>query len=243
MLRAVIVDDEESGRTTMSELLKRFCPDVEIVGTADNPFNGIDTIKEVKPDVVFLDVEMPGGTGFTVLEAFGTLDFHVIFVTAYQQYAMKAIKFSALDYLLKPVDVQELQKAIQKIQSQPKPSPQSIISHSASKPHSDSIAVPVEDGLVFLNPVDILRCESDSNYTKCFLANGQKLLVSRTLKEFEELLSTHDFIRVHNSHLINIRFVSKYVRGKGGYAVMKDGSEIEVSPRKKEEFLECFGRL
>ncbi|MBL7974102.1 MAG: response regulator transcription factor [Candidatus Kapabacteria bacterium] len=237
-MNAVIIDDEESGRETLQHLLARFCADVTVVATADSPDNGIAAIKQHNPDLVFLDVEMPGGTGFTVLEAFPQLSFHVIFVTAYQHYAMKAIKFSALDYLLKPVDVQELQKAVGKA-TQHKQQQVTVV----SKPHADSIAVPVEDGLIFLNPADILRCESDSNYTQCFLLSGQKLLVSRTLKEFDELLSPHDFMRVHNSHLVNLRCVNRYVRGKGGYAVMKDGSEIEVSPRKRDEFLECFARL
>lgn len=238
-MKAIIIDDEESGRETLRQLLERFCPEVQIIATADSPTNGIAAIQEHTPDLVFLDVEMPGGTGFTVLEAFPTLHFHVVFVTAYQHYAMKAIKFSALDYLLKPVDVQELQKAVNKAAQVQSPQNLTMI----SKPHADSVAVPVEDGLVFLQPADILRCESDSNYTRCFLIGGQKMLVSRTLKEFEELLSPHDFLRVHNSHLINLRCVTRYVRGKGGYAVMRDGSEIEVSPRKRDEFLECFARL
>lgn len=241
-MNAIIVDDELSGRETLEQLLKRFCPEVTVIAMAESAEDGVKAIQQHNPDIVFLDVEMPNGTGFTLLEQFPKLTFHVIFVTAYQHYALKAIKFSALDYLLKPVDVQDLQKAVAKAK-EARESNESIAVSAASKPHADSIAVPVEDGLIFLRPADIIRCESESNYTRCFLNSGQKLLVSRTLKEFEELLSPHDFMRVHNSHLLNLRAVAKYVRGKGGFAVLHDGTEIEVSPRKRDEFLECFERL
>lgn len=245
-MNAIIIDDEESGREALALLVKRFCKDVTVVATADSPEGGIAAIREHSPDIVFLDVEMPGGTGFTVLEAFPRLAFHVIFVTAYQHYALKAIKFAALDYLLKPVDVQDLinavAKAVELKATDAKPTTVSAQQQATAK-HTDSIAVPVEDGLVFINPADILRCESDSNYTTCFLNSGQKMLVSRTLKEFEELLAPLDFARIHNSHLINLRGVVRYVRGKGGYVVMRDGSEVEVSPRKRDTFLEHFSRV
>ena len=240
MIRSVIIDDEAESRTAISNILNNYCDDVEIAGEANDVASGVEIIREKKPDVVYLDIQMPDGTGFDLLERIGNIDFHVVFVTAYDQYAIKAIKFSAIDYILKPIDPQQLIDSVEKLrnispQKNQLPDRLNNLLQNRSKPAR--LALPTLTGYRFIKVDDIIRCQAESNYTKFFLQSGEQILVTRTLKEFEVLLRDDRFIRVHQSHLINVDFVEQYIKGDGGTAVMSDGAEVEISRRRKDLFL------
>ena len=240
MIRAVIIDDEQEGRNTLNNMLNSFCSNVSISGLAHNVESGISLIENEQPELVFLDIHMPDGTGFDLLERLKQVTFKVIFVTAYDQYALKAIKFSAIDYLLKPVEPQQLIDAVNKLGEQS--SDFDLISKQIStlfrnKNGFERITLPTFEGLRFIVLKDIIRCEADNNYTNFFLSSGEKVLVTRTLKEYDDTLSGLDFIRVHQSHLVNSKYIDRYIKGDGGSVIMTDGSQVEVSRRRKEEFL------
>ena len=240
MIRAVIIDDEVESRNTIFNILKNYCDNVAVVGQAENVTEGIRLINKERPDVVFLDIQMPDGSGFDLLEKMANIDFQVIFITAHDQFALKAIKFSALDYILKPVDPQQLIDAVNKIKEPGTDT--DALTHKIqtllrNKNGFNRITLPTFEGYRFINIKDIVRCEADSNYTYFYLNSGEKILVTRTLKEYENILSELDFIRVHQSHLVNIKFVDRYIKGDGGTIVMVDGSEVDVSRRRKDEFL------
>ncbi|MCD4745959.1 MAG: LytTR family DNA-binding domain-containing protein [Bacteroidales bacterium] len=249
MIRSIIVEDEKKSRETLVGLLNIYCKNVEVVAQADGVMTGIQKIKKHKPEVIFLDIQMPDGSGFKLLEKIETVDFEIIFTTAFDQYAIKAIKYSALDYLLKPIVPDDLINSIKKVEEKkisgqinenikvllenikkPKEEPHKIILSTAEKIH-----------IVKVN--DIIRCESDNYYTRFYFKDGTKLLISKTLKENEELLSDHSFIRPHKSHLINIRYIKSFVKNDGGYIVMTDGSNIPVSRRKKEKIIDIINNL
>lgn len=243
MTKAIIIDDELHCRKTLSMLLKEYCPEVQIVEQCDNGEDGAEAIKKLKPDLVFLDIEMPRMNGFEMLEQFSEISFAVIFTTGYDQYAIKAFKFSALDYLLKPIDHEELKKAVQKVghQSQ-QPLAQQLeillqkLNHQPTA--INKIALPTMEGLQMV-PVDsIISCASDRNYTAVLLKSKQKIIVSKILKEIEEMLEDYAFLRVHHSYIVNLNEISKYVKGEGGYLVMSDGSSVDVSRSRKEILLQ-----
>lgn len=243
MIRAVIVDDEQHCIDHLTRLLKVHVDEIELAGHYLNVNDGLKAISTLQPDLVFLDVQIHDETGFDLLGRIKEKNFEVIFTTAFDRFAVQAFKFSALDYLLKPVDPEDLSAALKKI----KPSVNHagfneqinnlLFNIQSSNRQLQRICVPVLNGMVFLNVNEIIRLKSDSNYTQFFLKDGQKILVSKTLKDFDELLSGTDFFRVHQSHLINLAYIKQYTKGKGGYVTMTDGAEIEVSVRKKEEFL------
>jgi two-component system LytT family response regulator len=242
MIKAIIVDDEPYCCETLATLLERYCPQVTVAAICYSGKEALTAIKEQQPQILFLDIEMPQMNGFELLERLPEIGFELIFTTSYDQYAIKAFHFSALDYLLKPIDREELQKAVQKVmQRLQKPLPQQleILLQKINHPTSaiQKIALPTMEGLQMIATDSIIRCESDSNYTIFFLKSKQKLVVSRTLKEVEEMLEEHAFLRVHNSYLVNLNEVSKYVRGEGGYLVMSDDSSVDVSRSKKEMLL------
>ena len=243
MIKAIIVDDEMHCRKTLSILLKEYCPDVQVVEQCDNGESGIEAIKKLKPDLVFLDIEMPRMNGFEMLEQFSEITFAVIFTTGYDQYAIKAFRFSALDYLLKPIDYEELKKAVEKVsKSVPSPLPQQLEILLQTLHHKPSainkIALPAMEGLQMI-PVDsIISCASDRNYTVIILKGKQKIIVSRILKDIEELLEDYSFLRIHHSYIVNLNEISKYVKGEGGYVVMSDGSSVDVSRSRKEILLQ-----
>ncbi len=241
MLKAIIVDDEPYCCETITTLLED-SPDVEVVAVCYNAANALTAIQKYSPDLVFLDVEMPKMNGFEMLEHLPAVNFDLIFTTSYDKYALKAIRFSAIDYLLKPVDQEELLNAVQKvIRHSQKPIAQQleILMQKIHQPHTpiSKIAMPTMEGLQMI-PVDsIISCESDSNYTILLLKNNKKIVVSRTLKEIDELLEEHSFVRVHRCYLANLNEVEKYVKGEGGYLVMSDGTTIDVARNKKEVLL------
>ena len=241
MLKAVIVDDEPYCCEALATLLED-CADIEVMAICHSAADALAAIKKYSPVLVFLDVEMPKMNGFEMLEQLSSVNFEIIFTTSYDQYALKAIRFSAIDYLLKPVDSEELQKAIQKVvhRSQ-KPIAQQleILMQKIHQPSTpiNKIAMPTMEGLQMI-PVDsIISCESDSNYTILFLKNNKKIIASRTLKDIEELLEEHSFARVHRCYLANLNEVEKYIKGDGGYLVMSDGKTIDVARNKKEVLL------
>src|SRR5688572_29677231 len=238
MIKAIIVDDEPYCCEALTTLLEE-CPDVEVLAVCHNAENALATIRKHSPDLVFLDVEMPKMNGFEMLGQLPSVNFEIIFTTSYDQYALKAIRFSAIDYLLKPVDREELLNAVQKvINRSQKPMSQQleILLQKINQPSTpiNKIAMPTMEGLQMI-PVDsIISCESDSNYTILLLKSNKKIVVSRTLKEIEELLEEHSFVRVHRCYLANLNEVEKYVKGEGGYLVMSDGTTIDVARNKKE---------
>jgi two-component system, LytTR family, response regulator len=243
MIRTVIIDDEEQSIESLRLLLKTCCPGVDVAGTASSAAEGYELIKAVKPALVFLDIEMPRESGFQMLERFHLVDFDIIFTTAHGHYAIKAIKFSALDYLLKPLDAGELEEAIRKFEKkQHAPGNMSSQVHALLSNIRDDVkdkrlAVSNADGITIVHIKEIIRCKADVNYTSLHLASGERLTVARTLKEYEDMLAPYGFFRVHNSSLINLSHVKKYVKGDGGYVIMSDNSNVEVSGRRKSEFL------
>ena len=245
MIRAIIIDDEQDSRSTIFNILQNYCTNITVTGQAGDVKEGLKLIREENPDVVFLDIQMPDGTGFDLLEQLSEIQFQVIFITAYDQYALKAIKFSALDYILKPVDPHQLVEAVGKIRTERVDYDEmnkKINILLRNRNSFERITLPTFEGYKFVNIKDIVRCEADSNYTDFFLNSGEKVLVTRTLKEYEDNLSGMDFIRVHQSHMVNLKYIDRYIKGDGGTIVMMDGSEVEVSRRRKEEFLRRMGQ-
>ncbi len=249
MIRCVLIDDEKNALEMMEWLLKTYCPQVEIVGMCDSSEQGVETIHKVKPDVIFLDIEMPNMNGFDMLEKFERLFFDVVFCTAYDQFAIKAFKYSALDYLLKPVDPEDLKATVKRIEEKKSfPSReqfdllfQTIKQGSRATPQR--IALTTGDGLIFVPTADIIYCEAESNYTNVVLSGGKKILVSKVLKEIDEALSGPDFYRIHSSFLININRIKKFVRGDGGYIIMDNDATVSVSRSKRQEFMELFEKF
>ena len=243
MIRTLIIDDEESAINVVKLLLQKYVPEVDEIYTAVGATEGIMAINQCKPQLVFLDIEMPLLNGFQLLEQFPGHSFDIIFMTAYDQYAIKAIRFSALDYLLKPIDREELKKAVQKVsQRQQPPLPQQleILLQKLNQPVQSGlrIAIPTMEGLQMIQIDSIISCAADSNYTNLHLKNKQKITASRTLKDIEEMLEGRSFFRVHHSHLVNLNEIHKYVKGEGGYLIMSDDSTIDVSRSRKELLLQ-----
>lgn len=249
MIHALIIDDEVDGREVLKTAIKKYCPEVSLLGICETPEQGLVAIQSLKPELVFLDVQMPQMSGFDLLQQLLPLTFEVIFVTAHDQYAIKAIRFSALDYLLKPVDVDDLIHAVKKVQErlQQKNSAhqyQSVLNNIQYRARKiERLAVPTFEGIEFFNTDHIIYCHADGNYTKLFLKNQQSKLVSRNLKDFESLLMESGFYRVHHSYLINMKHIQKYVKGEGGYVILTDNHHVDISRRRKEEFLSMLDKL
>ncbi|HBF89216.1 MAG TPA: DNA-binding response regulator [Bacteroidales bacterium] len=239
MIRAIIIDDEKAGRETLKNFISKYCDGINVVAEGESVKSGIKVILEHSPDLVFLDIQMHDGTGFDLLEMLPQINFKLIFVTSHDQFAIRAFKYSAIDYLLKPVDPDQLLAAIKRILDK------NVIFEIqkkldvllSNKIEIKKIALSTFDGIRFIKIEDIIRCESDNNYTMFFLKNKEKILVSKTLKDFETMLSELSFFRVHKSHLINIQYISRFVPDDGGYLIMEDNSKIEVSRRKKDGLL------
>lgn len=243
MFKVIIIDDEPKSRETLKNLLQEYCSDVSIEGMADSVDEAVGLITKLKPDLIFLDIEMQTATGFDLLKRLEKHDFEVIFITAYEQYALKAIKFSALDYLLKPIDINELKQAIDKykrrvIASENKKITQLLQNIQSNAPKR--ITLSTSEGLLFIDIDKIIRCEAQGAYTLFHIKDSRKIMVSKNLKEYQNLLTEHGFFRLHNSHLINIKEVHQFIKSDGGIVVLKDGSKVAISANKKEEFLELM---
>ncbi len=239
-IRTLIVDDEQNNRDNLHTLLTEYCKDVEVIGMADSVDNAIQNINSDYPDLVFLDIRMPDKDGFKLLESLNDIRFEVIIVTAYNQYAIRAIKFCAIDYLLKPIDIAELCMAVETVsrrlnQKQENERLKQLLSHIQSKVPPTRIGLASHNKVDFIEITRIVRCEADSNYTHVFLDSQEKLTISKTLKEFEELLVENGFLRLHQSHLINPAFIKTYQKSDGGYIILLDGTMIPVSRAKKKE--------
>jgi two-component system LytT family response regulator len=243
MLRSIIVDDEFKSRESLKALIEKFCDNIQVAAVCQNGDEAIKAIDEHKPDVVFLDIQLQRETGFEILEKLDKIDFEIIFTTAYSEFAIKAFKFSAIDYLLKPIDINELRAAIEKAQKRIVGSISERMAQLAQNLKGNSfrharLAIPATDGLVFINVGEILYCEASGNYTNIYMDDSRKFVVSRTLKEYEDLLEEQDFFRIHNSFLINLNSIKKYIRGEGGQVVMSNDKTLDVSKMKKKGFLE-----
>ncbi len=248
MIKAIIIDDEKNALEVLEMQLTQYCKNVQVIATANGGAKGIEAIKKLNPDLVFLDIEMPHKNGFDVLAETNQFNYKVIFTTAYDQFAIKAFKFSAIDYLLKPIDILELQQAVEKATDKSDINLEEkikLLFNQLQTPQklTNKIALPIGDSMQLMEPDEIVRCESDSNYTHIFLSSGKKITVAKTLKEVEENMEGNPFFRVHQSHLINMNHVSKYMKGDGAYVIMKDGTNITISRNKKEAFMETFRRV
>lgn len=244
-MRAIIVDDEPKSREVLKTLLDRFCPAVSILGTAANVDEAKVMISDLQPELIFLDVEMPGGNGFKLLDETDRNNFEIIFVTSYGHYAIPALRYSAIDYLLKPVEIEELRNAVARVDDRLKKKDNSkanykVLNENLSSPQSQQrIAVHGVSDIRFIPAREIIRFEGDNNYTFIFTSTGAKYHTSKTLKDYEDLLqSQNNFFRVHKTHMINLDHVTKFMKNEGGYIVMSDGSQVEVSRRKKQELME-----
>lgn len=238
MIRAIIIDDIPEARTVLKADLENYCVNIEVVGEAEGVVSGAKLIKEIQPDLVFLDIQMNDGTGFDLLEILPEKKFKLIFTTASDEYAVKAFKFSAVDYLLKPIDPDELMDAVSKVEHQDQSTDRiALLKENFNQPKR--LALNTLDKIHIVEVAEILRCESHINYTMFYFIEGTKLLVTKTLKEFDKLLTDHHFIRVHQSHLINTRFIKEFLKSDG-YIIMKDGTKVPVSTRKKQVLMDMI---
>lgn len=237
MLRTVIIDDEEDARSTLRSFITQYCPQIEIVAEADGVNAGYQAVVINNPHLVFLDIQMEDGTGFDLLSKIHKPQFNVVFTTAFDEFAIKAFKYSAIDYLLKPIDPDELIETVTKVNKNDE-----YLERFEQLKHTtngvfDRITLSSQEGITVVRIDNILRLESDSNYTHFFLRSSEKITVPKSLKEYESMLPKHLFFRTHQSHMINMNFVKKFVKEDGGYILMEDGSEVLVARRRKDEFL------
>lgn len=248
-LRAIIIDDEKGGRETLANFLKLYCQDVELVGEADGVETGLSLIRGLKDplDIVFLDIQLKDGLSFQILDQLDNIDFEVVFATAYNQFAIKAFNYSAVGYLLKPIDPEEMKAAVERTQNGRSPQMKKrleVLSNHFNNPNTfEKMSISAVDGIYFINIKDIMRCEGEDNYTHIFLIGGEKITVSKTIKEYEKLLTPVNFYRVHKSHVVNLNYITKFVKGEGGYLIMDDGKMIEVSRRRRAAFMEQLRKL
>ena len=248
LIKTLVVDDEPDAVSFIRSILLEYCPDLEFIGSASSADEGTMLIQELHPDLVFLDVEMPHGSGFDLLARFPHKEFSVVFITAFNLYALRAIKFSAVDYILKPINIGEFIEAVAKVTERRKQTIPANINYLELLENLKSVlptrlAIPTAEGMAYLNPHDIIRIEADRSYSWFYLIGDKKHLVSRNLKEYQDLLGERHFFRAHHSHLINLEHVKKYFRNDGGYIEMTDGSHVPVSRIKRELFLLQMARL
>ncbi len=240
-LKAVIIDDEQDSRTILANYLGKYCKDVEVLGFGDSVKTGIVAIEEYQPDVIFLDIEMPYGNGFDLLESIEQINFEIVFVTAYDNYAVKALNRSAAYYILKPIDIDDLINAVERIkqnisENEVQQHAKILLENLGNKGHKvQKIILPTMEGFELINSDEILYCEAEDNFTQFYFTDQRKpLLICRTLKFYEQALEDLGFLRIHRSYLVNLNFVKRYTKGKGGYITMENGKELEVSASKKK---------
>jgi two-component system, LytTR family, response regulator len=245
-MKAVIIDDEQDSREILAGYLGKYCPDVTVCGFGESVSTGLEAIRKYDPDIVFLDIEMPYGNGFDLLDQAGDVTFETVFVTAFGNYAIQALNQSAAYYLLKPIDIDELVKAVEKIKVERKERQYThhakILMENMRGTGTQKIMLPTMEGFEIVPIQSIQYCEAVDNFTRFTLDNGVSHLICRTLKYFEEVLKDHRFLRIHRSYLINPDYVIRYSKGKGGYVTMKNDQQLEISANKKQEFLDLFER-
>jgi two-component system LytT family response regulator len=247
-MRVIIVDDEITSSQVLEELIKHYLPQLTVVAVCNKPVDAISKLSTLHPDIVFMDIELPGMSGFEILEKINNINFEVIFTTAHIQYGIKAIQFSAIDYLLKPINVEELKQAVVRVQdyrelSNPLEKIKNLFENVRLLNNNDpfnKIAFPTSDGLKFIYLDQIIRCMASNNYTHIYLTNHEKLLISKSLKDVENILPSNNFCRIHNSHLVNLKYIRKLIKGDTNTLVMNDDTELEVSRRKKEELVKIL---
>jgi len=241
-MKAIVIDDEASGRKAVRNYIFKYTEGIEIVDEADCVKTGLESILINNPDVVFLDIRMPDGTGFDLLEKLPKINFKIIFVTAYEEHAVRAFKYSAVDYLLKPLNPDDFSDAILKLFTEDKfeEIERKVELLLQNNKKLEKIALPTSTGFKMVDLCDIVRCESDNNYTFFYFKDKSRVLVSKTLKEYDQLLSKEGFYRTHKSHLVNISYIKEYVKGEGGYVILSDNSSVDVSRRKKEGLLKIL---
>ena len=246
MIRTVVIEDEEHSREMLMEMLRDHCRQLNVVGNADSVKTGLTTIAEQRPELVFLDIELQSETSFEMLERLPEINFELVFTTAFDHYALKAIKFCAIDYLLKPIDLNELRIAVAKAEKRlnreylNKNLEVLVNNLKSGSQNNHKIALSTLEGLLFVNVSDIIYCESSGPYTKFILKQADRIVTSRHLKEYETMLSGYDFFRIHKSYLVNLREIQKYVRGEGGQLIMSNGDALAVSKQRKEDFLNIY---
>ena len=247
MIKAIIIDDIEQARLTFKKDLEVYAPDVEVIGEANGVVEGAKLLKNIKPDILFLDIQMQDGSGFDLIDVLSEISFKIIFITASDAHAIKAFRYAAIDYLLKPVDPDELISAMNKFRENRinENEKYQLLNDSLKNHHkpNERLALHSQDKIHIVNICDILRCESSVNYTEFHFVNDKKLLVSKTLKEFEDLLTDSGFFRVHQSHLVNTKFIKEYVKIEGGHLIMNNGNMIPVSTRKRPEVMKMLEKL
>lgn len=250
MIKCIIVDDEIGAREILVQMIKLYCNDVEIIGLAHNVDSAYELINSLNPDLVFLDIKMPDGSGFDLLERFTKLNFKVVFITAHEEYAIKAFRFSALDYILKPIDPNDLMNAVDKMSGinsindldmQFKTMKENFYNESSQT--EKKIVLRTTENIYVIPISEVVRCRSEKNYTYFYFTNREKIIVSKTLKDFEDILTDYGFMRVHRSNLINLKYISRYDKSEGGYVIMLDDSRVDVSYRKKEKLLNYINGL
>ena len=246
MLSAIIIDDEQKGRLALRQKLQDYCPMVQVMGEASDGAEGILLIEKYKPQIIFLDIEMPRMDGFEMLRRINNRDFHIVFTTAYDQYAIQAIKYAAFDYLLKPIDIEELKSAVERINQQTSTNftqrkLETLEANLLSRQTPKKLAIPTLEGFLFFDISHIIHLEAQSNYTEIYFTDHPKLVASRTLKDFEDLLPPETFFRPHHSHIINLNYIKRYIKGDGGQIEMQNGNFVTVARRKKDEFLKTIG--
>ncbi|MEN9640437.1 MAG: hypothetical protein RLZZ262_2306 [Bacteroidota bacterium] len=245
-MNVLLIDDEKTSRNVLRSYLTKYCPDVTIAAEAENVQQALVAIQDYNPDLIFLDVEMPQGNGFDLLEAVGEASFETIFVTAYDQYAIQALNCSAAYYLLKPVSIDELVEAVDKVrksigQTIAKPQARVLLENfQVLQEQQKKLVLPLLEGFEVVKLEDIVSCDANDNFTDFHFVDRPKMMICRTLKFYEELLEQSGFLRVHKSHLINLNHVTKYHKGKGGEVVMSNGQTIAVSPQKKDQLMAHF---
>jgi two-component system LytT family response regulator len=243
MIQAIIIDDEKKCISLLQKMLNTAFPEIEIIATTTQPDEGIKLIRIHEPNIVFLDIEMPNKNGFELVEATKDIPYNVVFTTAYQQYAIKAIKFAALDYLLKPIDADELKEAIFRFKSKQKNEQRDkqlnllFDNLKSNTSNYNRLSLATNEGVIFINTADILYCEASGGYTFFYMKNGDKFITSKTLKEYEEILVENHFFRIHHSYLINLSEIKRYIKGDGGTAIMSNNIELPVSKRRKDDFV------
>lgn len=247
MIKAVLIDDMEQARKTLRQDLETYAPDVEIIGEASGVVDAARLLKKIQPDIVFLDIQMQDGSGFDLLDILSEIPFKIIFTTASDAHAIKAFRYAAIDYLLKPVDPDELVQALEKFRSQGQNEQEkyNLLQETLKNQHkpSERLALHSQDKIQIVKIADIVRCESFKNYTIFFFADGSELVATKTLKEFEETLSEQHFIRTHHSHLVNARYIREFVKSDGGHLILQDGTMVLVSVRRKQDVVKLLEEL